>query len=97
MELILGDCYEEIKKIPDNSIDLVITDPPYEIKGIHNSKGVIENRPYLSQMRDSNLGEGIDLTLLDELSRIMKRIYIYMVQQRANIRLSDLFCKRKRL
>lgn len=27
--LILGDCLEEMKKIPDKSVDLVITDPPY--------------------------------------------------------------------
>ena len=26
----LGDCYELIKNIPDKSIDLIITDPPYE-------------------------------------------------------------------
>lgn len=29
-KIVLGDCYELIKKIPDNSIDLVIIDPPYE-------------------------------------------------------------------
>lgn len=28
--LINGDCYEELKKIPDKSIDLIIIDPPYE-------------------------------------------------------------------
>ena len=32
----LGDCYELIKKIPDNSIDLILTDPPY---GINMDKG----------------------------------------------------------
>lgn len=26
---ILGDCLEEMRKIPDGSIDCVITDPPY--------------------------------------------------------------------
>lgn len=26
----LGDCYELIKQIPDKSIDLIVTDPPYE-------------------------------------------------------------------
>lgn len=26
----LGDCYELIKNIPDKSIDLIATDPPYE-------------------------------------------------------------------
>ena len=29
MNLIHGDCLEEMKKIPDGSIDLVLTDPPY--------------------------------------------------------------------
>ena len=29
IELIHGDCLEEMKKIPDGSIDLVLTDPPY--------------------------------------------------------------------
>ncbi len=29
--LIHGDCLEEMKKIPDKSIDLVLTDPPYGI------------------------------------------------------------------
>lgn len=29
MKLILGDCIEAMKKIPDNSVDFVLTDPPY--------------------------------------------------------------------
>ena len=29
VELILGDCLEKMKDIPDKSIDLVLTDPPY--------------------------------------------------------------------
>lgn len=28
---ILGDCFDVLKNIPNNSIDLVLTDPPYEI------------------------------------------------------------------
>jgi DNA modification methylase len=28
-ELILGDCLEELKKISDKSVDIVLTDPPY--------------------------------------------------------------------
>jgi len=31
MSLILGDCLEEMKKMPDKSVDLVLTDPPYGI------------------------------------------------------------------
>lgn len=26
----LGDCYKLLKEIPNNSIDLIVTDPPYE-------------------------------------------------------------------
>lgn len=29
--LINGDCFSVLKKIPDNSIDLILTDPPYNI------------------------------------------------------------------
>ena len=29
IQIIHGDCLEEMKKIPDGSIDLVLTDPPY--------------------------------------------------------------------
>lgn len=30
-DLILGDCLEELKKLPENSIDLVFADPPYNM------------------------------------------------------------------
>jgi site-specific DNA-methyltransferase (adenine-specific) len=35
-KIICGDCLEVMKKIPDNSIDLVVTSPPYNLK---NSTG----------------------------------------------------------
>jgi DNA modification methylase len=31
MRLILGDCLEKLKELPDNSVDSVVTDPPYGI------------------------------------------------------------------
>ena len=30
--IYLGDCYELIKQVADNSIDLIIIDPPYQIE-----------------------------------------------------------------
>ena len=36
-KIILGDCMNYLKEIPDKSIDLVLTDPPY---GINADKGV---------------------------------------------------------
>lgn len=29
--LMLGDCLERLRGLPDNSIDAVVTDPPYEL------------------------------------------------------------------
>lgn len=29
--VIQGDCLEELKKLPDNSVDSIVTDPPYEL------------------------------------------------------------------
>jgi site-specific DNA-methyltransferase (adenine-specific) len=40
---ILGDCYEELKKIKSNSIDLIITDPPYLISRDSNFKQISNN------------------------------------------------------
>ena len=39
----LGDCLDLMKEIPDKSIDLVLTDPPYGIN-IGNSTGKGVNR-----------------------------------------------------
>lgn len=31
-KITLGDCYELIKLLPDKSIDLIVTDPPYDLE-----------------------------------------------------------------
>jgi DNA modification methylase len=41
-KLICGDCVTEMKKLPDESIDLVITDPPYNV-GI--DYGIYKDKP----------------------------------------------------
>lgn len=40
-KIIQGDCLEKMKLIPDGSVDLVVTDPPYEIENI---------KPYFDEM-----------------------------------------------
>lgn len=77
----LGDCYELIKSIPDNSIDLVYIDIPYLIGqgGKEEKKSALANR-----IKNQVYGElkgiinGIDYSILDELCRVMKHIYIYI-------------------
>jgi len=48
-KLINGDCIEELKKLPDNSIDSIVTDPPYELgfMGKEWDKSGIANNPKL--------------------------------------------------
>ena len=39
IQLMHGDCLELMKDIPDNSIDMVLTDPPYRVISGGNKKG----------------------------------------------------------
>mgnify|MGYP003669297342 CR=1 FL=1 len=41
INLMQGDCLEKMKEIPDGSVDMILTDPPYEIS---NSGGGMMNR-----------------------------------------------------
>ena len=71
-----------MKDIPDGSIDLVITDPPYEIemsKINPNAKtGAFgaTNRNYHGEIQP--LTDGIRNNVLNELVRVMKKINIYI-------------------
>ncbi len=38
MKLILGDCLEKLKSLPDNSVDLTVTSPPYDNLRSYNGK-----------------------------------------------------------
>ena len=75
------DCMVGVKKIPDNIIDLVIIDPPYQINN-HNVKydsdlaRSINN--YNDELYKSNLTGGYDYNILEEIIRVLKKINIYI-------------------
>ena len=119
-KIYLGDCYQLIKNVPDKSIDLIITDPPYEFCEGGKGKSTLSDRAdknkyeiymldteltkkkltsgggcfgtkkrdYYSQIDDTDVNTNIDIThfvskgitneILDEMCRVMKRIYIYI-------------------
>lgn len=82
-EIYLGDAYELIKQIPDKSIDLIVTDPPYDFgKDYHGGGGVAmhkgEQKEFIKQIKESNIHAGFDASILDEFVRVMKRINIYL-------------------
>ena len=76
------DCLIGIKNIPDNSVDLVIIDPPYNICTKGGKKGntkIAKNIKALEkELINNDLVDGYDLSILDELVRVMKNINIYI-------------------
>lgn len=79
-EIYLGDAYKLIKNLPDSSIDLIVTDPPYEITGLHGG-GIMKTRKrghFADQLKDSQLDIGIDMSILDEFVRVLKKINVYI-------------------
>jgi len=51
-KIIQGDCIEEMKKLPDNSVDAIITDPPYMIsqKGKSIGRKSLSNKNWKRNM-----------------------------------------------
>lgn len=80
MKLLNGDCLELMKDIPDKSIDLIVTDPPYLIaSGGNGGCFGAEKCTYHSQVsKNKDLSSGISNDVLDELYRIMKKPNIYI-------------------
>lgn len=82
IDLKQGDCLELMKDIPDKSIDLVVTDPPYlHIKGGCKSKRLNVgcrdvNSNVVSNMSD--FGEQQIYTYLDNVKKKMKKVNMYI-------------------
>ena len=79
--LYLGDCYELIKGIPDNSIDLIVTDPPYEIGRCEvTPRGIFKYKKFnvFNEIEEDNLNKGFDQGILDEYCRVLKHTHIYI-------------------
>ena len=84
-----------MKGIPDKSIDLVVTDPPYVIEtrgaGIYKQT----DKKYVKQL--DKMKDGFSEETLDELCRVMKKINIYIFcSQKQIIPLLDYFVKKKK-
>ena len=89
-----GDCLELLKSIPDNSIDLIVTDPPYVVEtqgaGFFGKKSDEYSMNYKGKkaytyggeryvMKEiSNMSDGFSENILDELCRVMKKINLYI-------------------
>lgn len=75
MELLHGDSYKLIKDIPDKSIDLVITDPPYLFE--NGGEGGFENaNKHKADLKE--LSDGFDYSIIDDYFRVLKSVNMYI-------------------
>ena len=77
----MGDALKQMKKIANNSVDLIVTDPPYLIKNTTaggNSELAQSIQGMNDEIREENLTEGYDPKILDEMVRVMKKINCYI-------------------
>jgi DNA modification methylase len=75
------DSYKAIKEIPDKSIDLIVTDPPYQIDnttagGNSDLSKTIQNMN--TELSENQLDKSIDFDILNDFIRVMKKINVYI-------------------
>ena len=95
-KIICGDALETLKTLPNNSIDLVVTDVPYKINIGHSAGvfGVKKRMHYKNDLLD--ISAGISNDVLIELCRVMKKINIYIFCSKEQIpQMLDFFLPKK--
>lgn len=80
IDLRNGDSYKLIKNIPDKSIDLIVTDPPYLIESTNggNNKLGKSIQHMNNQLKNGFLTMGINEEILEEFVRVLKNINLYI-------------------
>lgn len=77
-----GDCLELLKELPDKSIDLIITDPPYLLEtdgaGMFGKKADNYGGERYVMKNIDFMKNGISDDVLNELVRVLKKINIYI-------------------
>ena len=87
------DCVDGIKLLDDNSIDLVIIDPPYKLD-IVKLKNTTKFNNYANELL--GLKDGFDLKIIDLLVTKMKKINIYIYCSKRQVKeLLEYFINRK--
>jgi len=74
-KIICGDCLEILKELPDNSVDLVLTDPPYGIN--YDNKDLNRQSPENFGKIENDNGEIDYLNLITEFQRISKMVIVF--------------------
>lgn len=81
------DCREYLKTLPDKSIDLILTDPPYKLD-IRGAGTLMRNDAICHHLTNRELmpmSDGFDMGILDEFTRVLKKINLYIWCSKAQI------------
>lgn len=88
IDLHLGKCEDVLATLPPKSVDLIIADPPYEIKNINgggnNDLSKTFNK-YLSELDEADIRSGIDESVLDLFVSMQNKINMYFFCNKAQI------------
>ena len=81
--LVNGDCLNYLNQIPDNSIDLILTDPPYNIAQYSTGNIDLPGRSALNNdLGEWDLKEIDPFVMVSDFKRILKpdgNIFIYII------------------
>ena len=79
-KIYLGDAYDLIKKIPDKSIDLIYTDPPYQINQLIGGNNRVGKsiQSVMKELDGADIVSGINEEILEEFIRVMIKPNIYI-------------------
>ena len=80
MQLFNGDCLEVMKSIPDKSVDLCITDAPYNFGnkgGGFYADNKSTKRTYLNELMNLDCCDFIPKDFLNDIKPKMKKFYLY--------------------
>ena len=103
IELWRGDCLELMKGLPDGSVDLIVTDPPYDVNTVGEGGSVnrvLKLNKRLSQLDDNCISSGYDIRSCGaEFNRVMKSMNLYVwcnkkqIPDYFNFYVNELKCK----
>lgn len=90
------DCLEGMKRIPDGSVDCIITDPPCIVGTTGAGMYKAADKRYVKELEQASLVDGFSTEILDEMCRVMKAINICLFcSQKQIVPLLDYFAKGK--
>lgn len=79
MRLYCGDCLELLARVPTGSVDLIVTDPPYQIDSTKGGGGIGRKmKNTQDELAEKGIVSGFDGRILDEMMRVCKVPNMYI-------------------